>query len=255
MSHRIERMYIAPVKSLALTPIERALLDKPGIAGDRAFFLVDDRGRVATQRELATLAQVTAAYDVETRRLTLRFPGGGEVSGVPEPEGEVAAAFFTLQLAGAFVAGPWSEALSEFVGAPLRLAQGTPGRSFDAFPISMCSTGSLAALAQAAGADAVDPRRFRQNIYITSDAPHVEDDWLGGEVRAGDAVLRVKMRDPRCVMTTHNPDTGETDLDALKLIATYRTDQPGEANFGVYCTVAEPGVAGIGDEVTPLASA
>ena len=41
-------------------------------------------------------------------------------------------------------------------------------------------------------------------------------------------------------------------MDTLKIIASYRTDQPKEVNFGVYCTVAEPGEAAAGDEVVPI---
>jgi uncharacterized protein YcbX len=125
------------------------------------------------------------------------------------------------------------------------------GTSFDGFPLSMCSVASLGALAAAAGKEHDDGRRFRQNIYISGSGPHEEDTWLGGEVRVGRALLRVKMLDPRCVITTHSPDTGETDMNTLKIIASYRTDQPKEANFGVYCTVAEPGEASLGDEVVP----
>ena len=72
-------------------------------------------------------------------------------------------------------------------------------------------------------------------------------------MRVGAALLRVQMPDPRCVITTSSPDTGEVDMDTLNLIASYRTDQTKQVNFGVYCTVAEPGEAAVGDEVVPLA--
>jgi len=55
---RIDRMYIAPVKALALTEVTRAYLDKPGIAGDRAFFIIDAQGELFTQREHAALVQI-----------------------------------------------------------------------------------------------------------------------------------------------------------------------------------------------------
>jgi uncharacterized protein YcbX len=126
------------------------------------------------------------------------------------------------------------------------------GSTFDGFPLSLCSTASLDALAAAAGRDAIDGRRFRQNIYVSGATAHQEDDWIGGEVRAGKALLRVKMADPRCVITTHSPETGEADLNTLKIITLYRSDQPNEVNFGVYCTVAEPGEAAVGDEVAPV---
>lgn len=156
---------------------------------------------------------------------------------------------------GRVVEGEWNEALSTFAGQELRLIKAdTAGTSFDAFPISMCSAASLDALAQAAKADSVDRRRFRQNIYIEGASAHEEDTWLEGEVRVGAALRRVKMRDARCAVTTHSPDTGAIDMNTLKIIASYRTDQPKQVNFGVYCTVAEPGDVTVGDEVSLVTS-
>ena len=118
--------------------------------------------------------------------------------------------------------------------------------------VAVFAPGDKATAAKAAGADSVDARRFRQNIYISGASPHLEDEWLDREVRVGGAVLRVKMRDPRCAITTHSPDTGEIDMNTLKIIASYRTDQPKEANFGVYCTIVEAGDVAVGDEVAPV---
>ncbi len=60
------------------------------------------------------------------------------------------------------------------------------------------------------------------------------------------------MADPRCDMTTHNPDTGVRDMKTLTLISAYRTDQPKETNFGVYASVEQEGEIAVGDEVVPL---
>jgi uncharacterized protein YcbX len=96
----------------------------------------------------------------------------------------------------------------------------------------------------------LDERRFRQNIFVAgASEPHEEDTWIGREVAVGDVTLRVKMPDSRCIVTTRDPDTGEDDIDTLKAIASYRTDQPKAVNFGVYCTVAVPGVIRTGDEI------
>jgi hypothetical protein len=184
--------------------------------------------------------------------LELTFPDGRVVSGVPELGEPISVPFFGEHpVEGSVARGEWNDALSEFVGQPLRLVKAQrAGSSFDGFPLSMCSKASLDALAAAAGQETVDGRRFRQNIYISGASAHEEDDWIGREVRVGKALLRVKMRDSRCVMTTQSPETGQPDMDTLKLIASYRTDQPKEVNFGVYCTVAEPGEATLGDEVS-----
>ena len=256
MTVRIDSIYVSPVKSLGLTQIDHAYLGKPGIPGDRAFFIIDERGKLFTQREHPALVQIAARYDVDAGDLCLAFPDGGRLAGAPEEADAVIADFFgSRPVAGRLVRGPWSAALSEFAGRSLRLVKAdTPGTSFDGFPISMCSSGSLLALALAAGASTIDGRRFRQNIYISGTAPHAEDEWIGQEVRVGDAVLRVKMPDSRCAITTHSPDTGVIDMNTLKIIASYRTDQPKEVNFGVYCTVVEAGKIALGDDVVPPAA-
>ncbi len=250
---RIDRLYISPVKALALAEVRGAYLDKPGIAGDRAFFIVDAAGRLFTQRDYGPLVQVRPSYEASTARLELSFPDGRIVEGVAELDEPITTPFWEGRpVEGHVVRGEWSAALSEFAGRELRLIKAAmSGQAFDGYPLSMCSTASLQALAEAAGSEIVDGRRFRQNIYISGASPHEEDGWLGREVRVGKALLRVKVPDSRCVVTTHSPDTGETDMNTLKIIASYRTDQPKEVNFGVYCTVAEPGEAAVGDELHP----
>jgi hypothetical protein len=251
---RVEKLYYAPVKSLALVEAERAYLDKPGIAGDRAFYIIDERGKLITQRDHGPLVQVRPAYDAGSARLELNFPDGSVLAGVPQAGEAVTTAFWEGRpVEGHVLTGKWNDALSLFAKQELRIVKvDRPGQTFDAYPLSMCSTASLEALARAAGRSEVDGRRFRQNIYLSGAAAHEEDTWLDGEVRVGAAVLRVKMRDSRCAVTTHSPETGETDLNTLKLIASYRTDQPKEVNFGVYCTVVQAGEAAVGDAVEPL---
>jgi len=252
---QVESIYVAPVKSLALQAVPRASVSKAGISGDRAFFMVNADGRLFTQRDHFPLVQVAAAYDPEMNELSLSFPQGA-VSGVPERGDATIAPFWGGRpVEGHFVRGPWNDALSEFVGREIRLVQPAPGQSFDGFPLSMCSFESLGALAQAAGVDGVDGRRFRQNVYFSgADAPHAEDGWIGRDVRIGSAIARVKQQDERCVVTTRSPDSGEHDLNTLKIIATYRAgdDEEKGVHFGVYCTIVEPGEIAIGDEVRPL---
>jgi uncharacterized protein YcbX len=251
----VEALYISPVKSLAVNSVERVQVGKAGIVGDRAFFLIDDEGRLFTQRDHFPLVQVGAAYDAHEGHLSLSFPDG-VVAGVVERGEPVTAPFWGGRpVSGRAVRGPWSDALSDFAGRKLRLVQPEPGQAFDGYPLSMCSMESLAALADAAGVERVDGRRFRQNVYVSGAAgPHAEDAWMGREVRIGGAVVRVKRQDARCVITTRSPDTGEHDLNTLKIIATYRTDDDtsNDVHFGVYCTIVEAGEISVGASVVPL---
>jgi uncharacterized protein YcbX len=249
---RIEAIYISPVKSLALQRVERVHLGPHGIYEDRRFFLISDRDRLVSQREAASLTQVQAVYTREPELLRLIFLDGRVIEGTPLPGAPITARFFgKVDVAGALVEGAWSEALSAFIGMPVRLVKATKS-AFDAAAVSICSTASVQAFRDHAGAVAVDERRFRPNFYISGVEAHGEDAWVGGELRVGPAArVHIVMRDPRCVITTHNPDTGEHDLNALRVIGDYRTDQPKEANFGVYGRVITPGDVAVGDELVP----
>jgi uncharacterized protein YcbX len=251
---RLERIFAAPVKSLALEERRTAYLDKPGIAGDRAFWIVDEHGKLVTQREVPSLVQVRAAYDERAGRLALTFPDGSVAADAAETGEDVATRFFGARdVEGFETIGPWSAALSAFTGRQLRLVRAAkPGAGFDGYPLSLCSLESIGAFARAAGVDQVDGRRFRQSLWISGVAPHGEDEWLGREVRVGNAIIRIKIRDERCAVTTHDPETGRTDLNSLKIIADYRQDLEKEVSFGVYATVTRPGSVEVGDVVEPV---
>jgi uncharacterized protein YcbX len=248
---KVQAVYVSPVKSLALNRVDQAQVTKRGIAGDRAFFIVDERGKVFTQRECPPIVTVAASYDAQNERLQLTFPDL-----VVESHVALGDAVKGEYYNGRAVLGPFDDALSAFAGQAVRLAKVDDGgyQAFDGFPLSLCSDASVARVREAAAHALLDERRFRQNIFVAgADEPHEEDTWLGREIAVGDVTLRVKMRDPRCVITTRDPDTGEHDVDTLKIIASYRTDQPKEVNFGVYCTVVTPGTIRIGDEVRVVA--
>ena len=81
------------------------------------------------------------------------------------------------------------------------------GHAQDTHPMSLLSAGVLHELGpQRSGeAEVADPRRFRNTLLIDGVEPHEEDEWIGRDVRAGEAVLHVAERDPRCSMTTLQP--------------------------------------------------
>jgi uncharacterized protein YcbX len=82
---------------------------------------------------------------------------------------------------------------------------------------------------------------------------HEEDEWLGTHVRIGEATIVLNGDVGRCVVTSHDPDRGVTDLDTLGLLARYRREGRNEPlPFGVYGTVAVTGRVRVGDHVQPL---
>jgi uncharacterized protein YcbX len=98
----------------------------------------------------------------------------------------------------------------------------------------------------------VDDRRFRMLFTLTGCDEHEEDGWEGRLLEVGEALLRVGGPVERCAVTTRDPDTGERDLDTLRLLAGLRGRDPGDpVHFGVYAHIERPGRVRLGDPVRP----
>jgi uncharacterized protein YcbX len=153
------------------------------------------------------------------------------------------------------VLGAWSEAISEYVGKPLRLveagATGAVDRGAEG-AVTLISRGSLERLAERAEQPSVDARRFRMLIEIDGVAPHEEDGWVGRVLNVGETVLRARGHVGRCVITSRHPETGDIDLHTLKILGGYRRDaettEP--VAFGIYGEIVRPGTIRLGDSLT-----
>ena len=242
---------------MRLGTVDEIELEASGVRGDRRFYLVDDTGSLVNAKRVPALLGVRPA--VADGRLRLRFPDGSTVDGdVRDSDERIETSFYGRTVAGRILDGPWGEALSELAGRRVRVVlTEREGDGYDrgaAAGASLVSTGSLDALRHAAGAtQPIDGRRFRMTIGIEAAEPHVEDGWIGSQVRVGGAVVLVRDNVGRCSVTTRDPDTGVRDLDTLGVIGAYRADVPtGEPlPFGVWCEVVEPGRVALGDPVEP----
>lgn len=251
---RVARFSIAPVRSLGLQHPTEIELTELGVVEDRRFFLTNDDNRLVDQLIVFKLVQVASRTDPEATTLWMRFPDGTEVDGEVELAEAVETPIHGRTGIGHRVIGPWGEALTDFVGMPIRVIRcDRPGGTRRGNPASILSDGSVRELAAHAGLEWVDSRRFRMLMELEDATPHEEDAWIGKRIRVGDAVLQVTKPDARCAMTTHDPDTGEPDLDTLRTIIGYRGLREGKnADFGVLADVEQPGRVRLGDEVVPL---
>ena len=239
---------VAPVKALALVSRDAVQLTPEGVRDNRRFHLIDDRGRMVNGKRLGRLVQVRPDYDPEAERLSLAFPGGEVVAAGIETGEEVWSNFFGRPRQGRLVLGPFSEALTDFAGAGLRLVRSDR----PAVAVDRGRGGAISLLSQAACGDH-DPRRFRMLFGIDGIPAHAEDDWVGYRVRIGAAVVRPTGHTGRCLITSQDPDTGIPDMDMLDLIRRTRPDDTSEPlPFGVHGSVAQPGAVRLGDPVAPL---
>jgi uncharacterized protein YcbX len=257
MPGRVVRISIAPVKSLGLVHPEEVDVALGGVAGNRRFWLVDEDGRLFNNKRSGTMVLVRPEWDETTRRLALTFPDGRVVEGIVELGDAVAPEMYGDPIPSHRVVGPWQDALSAFAGQPLMLLwadESVPDRSRRGGTVSLVSRGSLERLREEAGVDEpVDGRRFRMLLEIDGAGAHEEDDWIGCEVQAGESVLLINGDVGRCVVTSHDPDRGVTDLDTLGVLARYRREGRYEPlPFGVYGSVVSPGRVRVGDAVGPL---
>ncbi|MGZ4481990.1 MAG: MOSC N-terminal beta barrel domain-containing protein, partial [Gaiellales bacterium] len=83
----VRAIHVSPIKSLRLLSVDHAELGESGIPDDRRFLLLDERGRVATQRNVGALATAEARYDAAGGTLSLRMPDGREIVDTPRPDG------------------------------------------------------------------------------------------------------------------------------------------------------------------------
>src|SRR5437879_5761006 len=146
---------IAPVKGMALARRDDVLLETFGVRDDRRFHVIGESGRLLNGKQLAPLVRMGAEWDEEANRLELRFPDGSVVAGDVELGERVSTSFYGRPVEGRFVTGPWNEAVSAFVGQPLRLVQAEAlcdGLDRSGAAVSMLSAAALEAMRVAAGA-------------------------------------------------------------------------------------------------------
>jgi uncharacterized protein YcbX len=251
MSARVAWISLTPVKATKLHLVDEADLLESGVRGDRRFYLISERGRLVNDHD-GPLQLVHAEYEEEADALSMRFDGTVVAAEVERGE-EVETTFHKRPRRVRLVVGPWAAALSDVVGAPVRLVEPElpaqdRGRGGAA---TILGTASLSRLAAQLGVEAVDRRRFRMNFGVEGMDAHAEDAWRGRRVRIGEAVVIPQGNVGRCAITTQNPDTGRPDLDTLKALAGYRlsveTTEP--LPFGVHAAVAEAGRVRVGDPV------
>jgi len=233
---RVCQLVRYPVKSMAGTPTESAVLGWHGLAGDRRFAvrrLGDNSGFpwLTASRLSDLLLYHPVDFDErsgEPLPTYVRTPAGSHVE-LQSPE--------------------LSTELAERFGSPVDLMQIKHG-IFDEAPISVISLATIAGIGCEAGLD-LDRRRFRANIFIETERsePFLEDEWVGGTLLFGDSDSRpavtVTLRDLRCVMLNLDPETAAADPRIMKAVVRLNDNYA-----GVYATVVRSGTIHVGDRVS-----
>ncbi len=248
----VTALALTPVKGMRLRPVDAVELSELGARGNRAFYVIDEKRRLMNGKGAGAMQAVVPDYDVDAGELTLTFPSGEAASGHIEYGEEIQTNFFGSIYFAKELLGPWAEALSEFIGHPVRLVAPEIGTDRGrAGSVSLMSRASLRQLAHVASSDPIDGRRFRMLFEVEGVDAHAEDDWVRHQVRIGPSLVEWHGHIGRCATTTRDPDSGEVTFPTLHVLAAYRKEHRSEEPlpFGIYGEVLEGGTVRIGDEV------
>ncbi len=264
----LSRLSTTPVKGTALHHPQTVTVTDNGVLENRRFHLVNAQYRLYNGKQHGPLVRLTAEFDADSAHLRLRFPDRPSVEGRAADLGEaVCTDFYGRDVDGHLVEGPWSAALSDFVGEEVHLvAVDRPGDAVDVHPVTLISSATIEHLRRVTpDGGTLDHRRFRMLVEVDGCDVHEEDTWAGRRVRIGGATVHVVGPVPRCVVTNENPDSGVVDFNTLKAIVRYRgklaTDlstpvahlpDNGAVILGMYATVEQPGEIALGDRVELL---
>ncbi len=280
---RVTQAWRYPVKSMGGERVARVDIAPRGIVGDRGWAIRDEAaGEIRGAKKLPGLMRCTAAYVGEPTAETVPaaemcFPDGSRVlttdasaasklsellrrtvtiwpllpesahdhyrRGLPDDPDMLAE---LRQIFGRTEDEPLPD-LSVF---PAEIMEFTSplGTYFDAFPLHVLTTATLATLEQRTPGSHFDVRRFRPNLVIepAGDAQGlVEIDWCDKVLSIGAAKIKIETPCVRCVMTTLPQGELTKDPAVLRTIV-----REAAQSLGVYATVVEPGVVCEGDPVS-----
>ncbi|HLW71146.1 MAG TPA: MOSC N-terminal beta barrel domain-containing protein [Candidatus Binataceae bacterium] len=256
-----------PVKSMMGEELETAQLTERGVLGDRAYAVIDQAtGKVASAKNPRRWPQLfgfSAAYAAPPRAgdalppVVIGLPGGEAIrSDSPLINRRLAALLDReVTLACDVPAQPHLEEYWPDLATLLAHRDEVtdeampPGTFFDCAPIHVLTTATLARLSELYPEGRFEPRRFRPNLLIASNAGSAafpENDWVGRTLAIGAEVqLKISGNTGRCVMTTLAQGGLPRDLAILRTAATHN-----QANVGVYATVTRAGLIRPGDSIT-----
>ena len=253
---------VHPIKSCSGIAVDEALLIETGLEFDRAWMLVDARGRFVTQRHVPRMALIQPT--LKALDLVLSAPGMLALHLPLDRVGEpVRVTVWNDEVAAFDMGDGAAQWFSDYLGQPLRLVRFDPEQKrlasaqwtgrvaaeaafADEYPLLVVSQASLDELNRrliANGATAVSMQRFRPNLVLTGLDAHGEDHLDEVRFETTDGPVRLKLVKPcaRCSIPDVDPATAETGHAVGDALAAYRADArlKGAITFGMNAVIVE----------------
>lgn len=245
------------------TELSESTVVERGLINDRRYMLIDHQNNFISQRSHSLIAlmkpkiyrgMMTISYKDEQVDLDLNTVSDDVIS-VTLFDNIVEATTVSKKIDNWF-----SDVLKENVRlvkmtesnvrtkALIKGPQSTEVSFADGYPILIVGTSSLENL-NSKLEEPVLMNRFRPNIVIDTDVPHIEDSWE--QIKIGSSNLMVIKPCARCPVVTIEQETATRSKEPLRTLATYRKIN-NKVYFGANAICMEEGVIGIGDEVISL---
>lgn len=255
----LSELAIYPIKSTRALTLTNTTVESRGLAHDRRWMIVDESNTFLTQRSHPQLAFVRT--DITSSGLKVRAEGHATLTiGIPN-QTRVEVTVWKDEVSVLEASEEAHQWFSRVLGMRCKLvymdeagrrpvdpdyAIGNDEVSFaDGYPVLLTSTASLEALNRRL-VDFIDMSRFRPNLVVSGFPAFAEDSWE--EITIGDARFFVVKPCARCVVTTIDPDTGETGKEPLRTLSTFRK-KSGQVHFGVNLIPAGSSNIKVGDQV------
>jgi len=182
-------------------------------------------------------------------KLTTRFDDASGILSIERKGRPVAKGDVTTPVGRAMIEEFFAAYMGEAARGQPKLVEAEPDAMLSDHKdivVSLINLASIKDLERVTGA-AIDPLRFRGNVYLDGLEPWAEFDWVGKDIRLGGAGLRVTERIDRCGATNVDPETGERDLNLPKDLQRGF----GHIDMGIYAAVIAAGDVATGDTLIP----
>lgn len=282
---RVAELWRFPVKSMRGERVDAVDVTESGLAGDRAYALVDRESGKVVSAKLPRLWSALLQCEARTDggRVIVRLPDGADVDAEdPEIDGRLTVLLGrpveltrTAPERNRYLAAwpkidgvmPDGDRAAYGIGeeedgtlTDFALAMATPaGTFFDVATLHVVARATLDRLNELAPSSRFTVERFRPNVVIDGVEPFAENGWgSGAKLELGEVLATGLIPTMRCIMTTLAQGDLPRDNGVLRAIATHnRIEITGMGTWscvGAYATVTTPGCISVGDDVTVIAA-
>ncbi|MFJ8009485.1 MOSC domain-containing protein [Streptomyces fagopyri] len=266
-----------PVKSMLGETLLSAAVTHAGLTGDRTHAVLDDTGTIGSAKHPRKWGQLLDCRSrlTDDGAVHVELPDGTTLA-VGDPELDARLSKLLGRQVFVSASAPSGSTLERAVpayeggvpdvvratasvdgtGDEITVGNVAAGTFFDFGRVHLVTTSSLEGLRSRCPDSDFDPRRFRPNLVVDTGGQRdfVEDTWVNRRVRVGEALFRVVVPTPRCVVPTLGHDELGADPGIMRAIAREHRipvfDLGRLACLGVYLDVLEPGTVRVGDAVT-----